>query len=85
MVTISMGMLALPVVPLLPSLWPLPAAVLLSMSANTIAVLALFGAFLPKAGPAYILQIIFTPLYFTFLTILGLLGIKPAWKTHANR
>jgi cellulose synthase/poly-beta-1,6-N-acetylglucosamine synthase-like glycosyltransferase len=84
-VTISMGMLALPVVPLLPSLWPLPAAVLLSMSINTIAVLALFGAFLPKAGPAYIIQIIFTPLYFTFLTILGLLGIKPAWKAHADQ
>jgi hypothetical protein len=75
-----MGMLALPVVPLLPSLWPLPAAVLLSMSANTVATLALFGAFLPKAGLVYILQIVFTPIYFTFLTILGLLGFKPVWK-----
>jgi cellulose synthase/poly-beta-1,6-N-acetylglucosamine synthase-like glycosyltransferase len=84
MVTISMGMLALPVVPLLPSLWPLPAAVLLSMSANTIATLILFGAFLPKAGLAYIFQILFTPMYFTFLTILGLLGFKPAWKTHTK-
>ncbi|MDR2143498.1 MAG: glycosyl transferase, partial [Treponema sp.] len=81
MVTISMGMLALPVVPLLPGLWPLPAAVLLSMSVNTIATLALFGSLLPKAGPRYIVQIIFTPLYFTFLTILGLLGFKPAWKS----
>jgi cellulose synthase/poly-beta-1,6-N-acetylglucosamine synthase-like glycosyltransferase len=81
MITISMGMLALPVVPLLPGLWPLPAAVLISMSANTIAALAMFGAFLPKAGPAYILQLIFTPLYFTFLTILGLLGFKPTWKS----
>ncbi|MDR2049499.1 MAG: glycosyltransferase [Treponema sp.] len=80
MVTISMGILALPLVPLLPGLWPLPAAVLLSMSANTVATLALFGAFLPKAGPAYLIQTIFTPIYFTFLTILGLLGFKPAWK-----
>jgi cellulose synthase/poly-beta-1,6-N-acetylglucosamine synthase-like glycosyltransferase len=85
MVTISMGMLVLPVVPLLPSLWPLPAAVLLSMSINTVVTLALFGAFLPKAGPAYIFQIVFTPIYFTFLTILGLLGFKPVWKTHANQ
>jgi cellulose synthase/poly-beta-1,6-N-acetylglucosamine synthase-like glycosyltransferase len=85
MITISMGMLALPVIPLVPGLWPLPAAVLLSMSANTVVTLALFGALLPKAGPAYILQTIFTPLYFTFLTILGLLGFKPAWKTHANQ
>ncbi|MDR0585932.1 MAG: glycosyltransferase [Treponema sp.] len=84
MVTISMGMLALPVVPLLPGLWPLPAAVLLSMSANTVATLILFGAFLPKAGPAYIFQILFTPVYFTFLTILGLLGFKPAWKTQIH-
>jgi cellulose synthase/poly-beta-1,6-N-acetylglucosamine synthase-like glycosyltransferase len=81
MVTISMGMLALPVIPLLPGLWLLPAAVLLSMSANTIVTLALFGAFLPKAGPAYIFQTIFTPVYFTFLTITGLLGFKPVWKS----
>lgn len=84
MITISMGMLALPVVPLAPSLWPLPAAVLLSMSANTAATLILFGAFLPRAGLAYILQTIFTPMYFSFLTILGFLGFKPAWKAQRS-
>jgi cellulose synthase/poly-beta-1,6-N-acetylglucosamine synthase-like glycosyltransferase len=80
MITISMGMLALPVLPFVPSLWPLPAAVFLSMSANTIAVLACFGPSLPKAGLAYIVLTPFTPLYFTLLTILGLLGFRSNWK-----
>jgi hypothetical protein len=80
MITISMGILALPLLPFVPSLWPLSAAVLLSMTGNTIAVLALFGPALPRAGAAFILQTLFTPLYFTVLTILGLLGFKPSWK-----
>jgi cellulose synthase/poly-beta-1,6-N-acetylglucosamine synthase-like glycosyltransferase len=92
MITISMGMLCLPALPSLPAassvpaarflaaLWPLPAAVLLSMTANTLATLALFGRCLPKAGARYILQTVFMPVYMTFLTILGLCGVHPAWK-----
>jgi cellulose synthase/poly-beta-1,6-N-acetylglucosamine synthase-like glycosyltransferase len=80
MIAISTGILAIPLLPLIPSLWPLPSAVLLSMTANTLATLRLFGAALPKAGPAWILHTIFTPVYFTFLTILGFLGKKPSWK-----
>jgi cellulose synthase/poly-beta-1,6-N-acetylglucosamine synthase-like glycosyltransferase len=80
MVTISMGIIALPLLPLIPSLWPLPAAVLLSMAMNTLATLGLFGAALAKAGPAYAVQVVFTPLYFTVLTILGFCGIKADWK-----
>jgi cellulose synthase/poly-beta-1,6-N-acetylglucosamine synthase-like glycosyltransferase len=80
MLAISAGMLALPLLPLIPSLWPLPSAVLLSMTANTLATLAVFASALPKAGPAWILHTLFTPAYFTFLTILGLLGKKPSWK-----
>ncbi|GHV77179.1 hypothetical protein AGMMS49942_20000 [Spirochaetia bacterium] len=80
MIAISMGMIAIPLMPFIPSLWPLPAAVFLSMSINTLVTLKIFGAALPKAGPAWILHIIFTPLYFTLLTILGFLGIKPSWK-----
>jgi cellulose synthase/poly-beta-1,6-N-acetylglucosamine synthase-like glycosyltransferase len=80
MITISMGILALPLLPFIPSLWPLSAAVMISMSANTIATLALLGVSLPKKGPAYIIQLVFTPVYFTFLTVLGLCGIKPQWK-----
>jgi cellulose synthase/poly-beta-1,6-N-acetylglucosamine synthase-like glycosyltransferase len=82
MITISMGILALPLAPFIPSIWPLPAAVLVSMTANTVATLTLFRASLPRKGAAYIIQLIFTPLYFTFLTILGLIGVKPHWKGH---
>jgi cellulose synthase/poly-beta-1,6-N-acetylglucosamine synthase-like glycosyltransferase len=80
MITISMGILAILALPFIPSLWPLSLAVLVSMTANTIATLVLFGASLPKKGAAYIIQCVFTPMYFTFLTILGLCGIKPKWK-----
>jgi cellulose synthase/poly-beta-1,6-N-acetylglucosamine synthase-like glycosyltransferase len=80
MIAISAGMLSIPLLPFIPSLWPLPSAVFLSMAANTLATLRIFGAALPKAGPAWILHTVFTPLYFTFLTILGLMGKKPSWK-----
>jgi cellulose synthase/poly-beta-1,6-N-acetylglucosamine synthase-like glycosyltransferase len=86
MVTISMGILAIPVLPWYLPIWPLPAAVMLSMTFNAIATLSLFGASLPRKGPllrkgaAYILQLIFTPMYFTFLTILGFCGVKSEWK-----
>jgi cellulose synthase/poly-beta-1,6-N-acetylglucosamine synthase-like glycosyltransferase len=80
MITISLGMLALPSLPFMPRLWPLPAAVLLSMAGNTIVTLRLFGLSLPKRKAAYIIQCIFTPMYFTFLTILGFCGIKVNWK-----
>jgi cellulose synthase/poly-beta-1,6-N-acetylglucosamine synthase-like glycosyltransferase len=80
MITISMGILAIPITPFIPSLWPLPASVLLSMTMNAAATLKLFGAVLPKGGPAYIIQTVFTPIYFTFLTILGFCRIKVNWK-----
>jgi cellulose synthase/poly-beta-1,6-N-acetylglucosamine synthase-like glycosyltransferase len=80
MVTISMGMLAIPLIPFIPSLWPLPGAVFFAMTLNTIATLALFGPSLPKKGAAYGLQLIFTPMYFTFLTILSFFGVKINWK-----
>jgi cellulose synthase/poly-beta-1,6-N-acetylglucosamine synthase-like glycosyltransferase len=80
MIAIAVGILAIPLLPFIPSLWPLPSAVLLSMTANTLATLRIFGAALPKAGPAWILHTVFTPMYFTFLTILGFMGKKPSWK-----
>ena len=80
MITISMGIIAIPLMPFIPSLWPLPAAVIISMTANTIATLILFGVSLPKKGAAYIIQCVFTPMFMTFLTILGLCGIKPKWR-----
>jgi cellulose synthase/poly-beta-1,6-N-acetylglucosamine synthase-like glycosyltransferase len=80
MITISMGILALPLTPFIPSLWPLPAAVFIVMAMNTLAILILFRAALPKPGPGYIIHAIFTPMYFTLLTIMGFCGISFEWK-----
>jgi cellulose synthase/poly-beta-1,6-N-acetylglucosamine synthase-like glycosyltransferase len=79
-VTISMGILAIPLLPFIPGLWPLPGAVLLSMFMNTVCCLGLFGAALPGPGILAVIQIVFTPAYFTFLTILGFCGVKADWK-----
>ncbi|MHC6202248.1 glycosyltransferase family 2 protein [Breznakiellaceae bacterium SP9] len=80
MLTIAAGIIALPLLPFIPSLWPLSVAVMLSMTMNSIATLRLFGHCLPQAGLHYIIQTVFTPCYFTWLTILGLCGRKPSWK-----
>ena len=80
MITIGMGVLAVPLLPFFPWLWPLPASVVTSMIFNTTANLCLLGVSLPKKSFFYILVLLFTPVYFTFLTILGYLGKKPKWK-----
>jgi cellulose synthase/poly-beta-1,6-N-acetylglucosamine synthase-like glycosyltransferase len=80
MITIAMGVIALPLLPFFPFLWPLPLGVLTSMLFNNSANLRLFGCSLPKGKLAYALTLLFTPVYFSFLTILGYLGFKPKWK-----
>jgi len=80
MITIGMGVITAPLLPFFPSLWPLPLAVVTSMIFNTIANLGLFHLSLPKAKFGYVLTMLFTPAYFTMLTIMGFLGIKPKWK-----
>ena len=80
MSTIGIGILALPLLPFIPSIWPLPLGVITSMILNTIANLRLFAVSLPKARFGYVLTLFFTPAYFTLLTIMGFLGIKPTWK-----
>jgi cellulose synthase/poly-beta-1,6-N-acetylglucosamine synthase-like glycosyltransferase len=80
MITIGMGILCLFPLPFFHSIWPLPAGVLTSMIFNTIANLGLFRASLPRRSLAWGLNLFFTPMYFTFLTILGYFGVKPDWK-----
>jgi cellulose synthase/poly-beta-1,6-N-acetylglucosamine synthase-like glycosyltransferase len=80
MITIALGVIALPLLPFFPFLWPLPAGVLTSMLLNNFANLRLFGCSLPKGKFAYVLTLLFTPVYFSFMTILGYLGFKPKWK-----
>ena len=80
MITIGMGVLAFPLLPFFPHLWPLPAGVVTSMIFNTTANLCLLGSSLPKRKIGYALTLLFTPVYFTLMTILGFLGVKPTWK-----
>jgi cellulose synthase/poly-beta-1,6-N-acetylglucosamine synthase-like glycosyltransferase len=74
MITISMGIIAIPILPFILSLWPLPAAVCFAMAMNTLATLSIFGGALPRSLPGYVAQAVFTPAYFTFLTILVFAG-----------
>jgi cellulose synthase/poly-beta-1,6-N-acetylglucosamine synthase-like glycosyltransferase len=80
MLIISTGILAIPLLPFFPKLWPLPAGVLIVMIENTIAAFALFKTKLPKGGFGYFLTLLFTPVYFTLMTLMGYLRIKPRWR-----
>jgi cellulose synthase/poly-beta-1,6-N-acetylglucosamine synthase-like glycosyltransferase len=78
------GILAIPLLPFFPLLWPLPAGVFIVMAFNTIAAFSLFRSKLPQGGLftalGYFLSMLFTPVYFTLMTLMGYLGIKPKWK-----
>jgi hypothetical protein len=80
MITITMGVLGFPLLPFIPSVWPLPLGPITVMIFNTIANLGLFGVSLPRKTLGYVLALLFTPIYFAFMTILGFLGVKPKWK-----
>ena len=83
MVMISANILAIPLLPFFPVLWPLPASILISMIENTIASFCPFRKNLPPGGPlnlGYILTLLFTPCYFTLMTIMGYCRIKVKWK-----
>jgi cellulose synthase/poly-beta-1,6-N-acetylglucosamine synthase-like glycosyltransferase len=84
MLVISTGILAIPLLPAFPGLWPLPAGVFIVMVENTIAAFGLFRSRLPKGGPllvlGYFAALLFTPVYFTLMTIMGYCGIKVTWK-----
>jgi cellulose synthase/poly-beta-1,6-N-acetylglucosamine synthase-like glycosyltransferase len=83
MLVISTGILAIPLLPFFPALWPLPAGVFIVMIENTIAAFGLFRTKLPRGGPlnlGYALTLLFTPVYFTLMTLMGYCGIKTTWK-----
>jgi cellulose synthase/poly-beta-1,6-N-acetylglucosamine synthase-like glycosyltransferase len=83
MLVISTGILAIPLLPFFPRLWPMPAGVFIVMIENTIAAFGLFRTKLPQGGPlnlGYFLTLLFTPVYFTIMTIMGYCGIKVTWK-----
>jgi len=83
MLVISTGILAIPLLLFFPALWPLPAGVFIVMIENTIAAFGLFRKKLPRGGPlnlGYALTLLFTPVYFTLMTLMGYCGIKTTWK-----
>ena len=83
MLTILAGVLAVPLLPFFPGFWIMPAAVFFVMTLNTAAVLCLFRKNLPKGGPlnlGYLLTLLFTPVYFALMTVMGYCGVKPKWK-----
>jgi cellulose synthase/poly-beta-1,6-N-acetylglucosamine synthase-like glycosyltransferase len=86
MLVISAGILVIPLLAFFPELWPMTAAVYIVMIENTIAAFGLFRCKLPAGGLpvkfGYLLAFLFTPVYFTLMTLMGYAGIKPKWKTN---
>jgi cellulose synthase/poly-beta-1,6-N-acetylglucosamine synthase-like glycosyltransferase len=84
MLVISTGILAIPLLPFFPALWPMPAGVFIVVIENTIAIIALFRAKLPRKGIlvklGYFLALLFTPVYFTLMTLMGYAHIHTTWK-----
>jgi cellulose synthase/poly-beta-1,6-N-acetylglucosamine synthase-like glycosyltransferase len=83
MLLVATSVLAVPLLPFFPGLWPLPAGLCIVMIENTIAALVLFHDKLPNGGPlglGYFLTLLFTPVYFTLMTIMGYCRVKMRWK-----
>ena len=84
MLVISTGILAIPLLPFFPGLWPMPAGVFIVMIENTIAAFGLFRTKLPQGGLllklGYFLTLLFTPVYFTLMTLMGYAHIQTTWK-----
>ena len=82
MITITLGVLGFPLLPFIPSIWPLPLGPFTVMIFNTIASLVFFGVSLPRRRFCfgYVLTLLFMPVYMALMTIMGFAGIKPKWK-----
>ena len=84
MLLITIGVLAIPLLPFFPGLWPLPLCVYFVLLENTVAAFCLFRSKLPKGGIftalGYFSCLLFTPLYFALMTIMGYLRVKIKWK-----
>ncbi|GHV60776.1 hypothetical protein AGMMS49587_03250 [Spirochaetia bacterium] len=80
MIVISTGILAIPLLPFFPGLWPMPLGVFIVMIENTIGSLCIAKSSLPRPRFCWIPELLFTPVYFTLMTIMGYLGIKTNWK-----
>jgi cellulose synthase/poly-beta-1,6-N-acetylglucosamine synthase-like glycosyltransferase len=86
MLVISTGILAVPLLPFFPGLWPMPAGVFIVMIENTIGVFGLFRSRMPKGGLliklGYFLTLLFMPVYLTLMTLMGYIRVKTTWKNN---
>jgi cellulose synthase/poly-beta-1,6-N-acetylglucosamine synthase-like glycosyltransferase len=84
MISISSGILAVPLLPFFPGLWPISFTVVLSSLVMNTATVCLFWPSLPKCGgltvPRHLFQCVFIPTWMTFLTLLGFFRVKTNWK-----
>jgi cellulose synthase/poly-beta-1,6-N-acetylglucosamine synthase-like glycosyltransferase len=90
MLVISTGIFALPLLPILPKLWPMPTGVFIVMIENTIGSLRIArrrkispqggASSLPPSPFLWLPELIFMPFYMTAMTVMGYLGIKTNWK-----
>ncbi|GHV90228.1 glycosyl transferase [Spirochaetia bacterium] len=80
MIVISTGILAIPLLPFVPGLWPMPLGVLIVMLENTAGALCIGKSSLPRPRFLWIPELLFTPVYFTLMTLMGYLGIRTDWK-----
>jgi len=84
MLLISTGIIAIPLLPVFPGLWPLPLATCIGMLENTAAAFILFRSKLPTGGILsalrYFLCALFMPLYLTLMTLMGYFRIRVKWK-----
>jgi cellulose synthase/poly-beta-1,6-N-acetylglucosamine synthase-like glycosyltransferase len=83
MLVITTGILAIPLIPFFSAMWPMTAGVYIVMLENTIGAFGLFRKKLPRGGPlnlGYVLTLLFTPVYFSLMTIMGYCRIKIKWK-----
>jgi cellulose synthase/poly-beta-1,6-N-acetylglucosamine synthase-like glycosyltransferase len=83
MLLISTCILVVPLLPFYPGLWIITAGVYVVMIENSIAIFCLFRKKLPSGGPlnlGYLLCYLFSPPYFTLMTLMGYFRIKVRWK-----
>ncbi len=80
MIVITAGVLALPLLPWLPSLWPLSAASWWAISADAMAAASFSRGMLPALSPRWLPAWFLMPPYFGLLTLLGYLRIEVKWK-----
>jgi cellulose synthase/poly-beta-1,6-N-acetylglucosamine synthase-like glycosyltransferase len=81
MFAISFGILATLALPFWPAgLWPFTMTVYAAMTMNTLASLIIAGDCLPKPRLRYVVQCLFTPAFFSLLTLLGVLRVQVKWK-----